>query len=196
MEHGLRVGISMRESNAELIQRCQSGQADAWSELVNRYERLVYAIPIREGLGVDDAAEVAQHTFATLVKELNNIREPARLSSWLMTVARREVWRKRRASADALEELIDPATAEASEPQEFDDWTDRHVELAWLYDAIQSLGEPCRSLVFGLFFDPAEPSYAAVAVNIGRPIGSIGPLRSRCLDRLRVILEEGFSEES
>lgn len=195
MKDGVFVDISISTSNAELIERCRSGQPDAWNELVKRYQRLVYAIPIREGLDVEDAAEVAQHTFATLVRQLDSIREPTRLSSWLMTVARREVWRRRRAIADTVEELTDPITAEESERLEPDDWTDRYAELAWIYDAVQSLGEPCRSLVLGLFFDPAEPSYAAIAVGLGRPVGSIGPLRARCLARLRTALEEGFHEQ-
>ncbi len=190
MDRGTFVAVCMNASNAELIDRCRTGEADAWNELVKRYQRLVYAIPIREGLGLEDAAEVTQQTFAVLVKELERIREPERLSSWLMTVARREVWRRRRAASETVEEFSGQTTSEVSERTPSEDWTERHAEVAWIYDAVQSLGEPCRSLVLGLFFDPAEPSYAAVAINIGRPVGSIGPLRARCLDRLRIALEE------
>lgn len=192
MESGTGVTVSIAASNADLIERCRIGDAAAWDELVRRYQRLVYAIPIREGLDLDEAAEVTQQTFAALVKELNNIRDPGRLASWLMTVARREVWRSRRREGDS--NPFDISTVEAEQEVDDKDWTDRQAEIAWVYDAVQTLGEPCRSLILGLFFDPSEPSYATVAVRIGRPIGSIGPLRARCLERLRQALEAGLVE--
>ena len=39
-----------------------------------------------------------------------------------------------------------------------------------------------------LYFDPSIPSYADVAATLSMPIGSIGPLRARCLKKLRKIL--------
>jgi DNA-directed RNA polymerase specialized sigma24 family protein len=44
--------------------------------------------------------------------------------------------------------------------------------------------------VLSLFFDPSEPSYAEIAVRLGRPLGSVGPLRARCLDRLKSLLDD------
>lgn len=170
--------------NAALLEACRAGDARAWSEIVNRYERLVYAIPLREGLSREEAADVAQETFATLMVSLDRIAQPERLRYWLMTVARRLTWRRRQGRH---------ATAELSpdEGEVEDDLSSDMVTAIWVYDAIQSLGEPCRTLVVSLFFDPAEPSYAEIAVALGRPLGSIGPLRSRCLERLRSMLESG-----
>ena len=59
----------------------------------------------------------------------------------------------------------------------------------WVYQAVQQLGEPCRTLITALFFEPTEPSYAEIAAQLGRPVGSIGPVRARCLARLRPLLE-------
>lgn len=58
-----------------------------------------------------------------------------------------------------------------------------------VYDAVAQLAEPCRALIFGLFFDPAEPSYDQLSRSLDVAIGSIGPMRSRCLERLRDRLE-------
>jgi len=165
-----------------LLERCSAGDQDAWRTVVKRYERLVYAIPLREGLSKEQAANVAQETFTTLFTKLDAIRDPARLPSWLMTVARRESWRRRN-NAMLLVSEVDEIAAD-------DDFVEQYSESAAIYSAVQSLGNPCRELIFGLFLDPAEPEYAALAEGLGRPVGSIGPLRGRCLTRLRVILEE------
>lgn len=168
-------------TDTELIERCAAGDEIAWHALVKRYERLVYAIPLREGLSKEQAANVTQETFTALFKQLETIRDPERVASWLMMVARRESWRLRSRPVDLTLDFEDV-------PSE-DDFTETYGSSVVVYSAVQSLGEPCRGLIFGLFFDPAEPEYATIAEELGRPVGSIGPLRGRCLARLRDILE-------
>ncbi len=166
-------------SNAELIEGCRGGDIDAWNEMVSRYERLVYAIPLREGLTAADAAEISQSTFEILIESLERIREPERLGYWLMTVARRLTWRRRnecRAEVSVHEIPVEP---------DVDDHAAAWVRTVAVYDAVAELPAPCRELVFGLFFDPSEPSYERLSEMLGVAIGSIGPMRSRCLDRLR-----------
>jgi len=170
--------------DAELVLRCREGSARAWAEIVGRYERLVYAIPLKEGLSSEEAADVAQETFAALLAGLDRIKQPDRLGSWLMTVARRLSWAQRNRTGRHTLVLSD-----------VDLGTDEElgadlVRALWVHDAVRQLGEPCRSLVLSLFFDPGEPSYAEIAVRLGRPLGSVGPLRARCLDRLKALLED------
>jgi len=172
-----------RTENRDLIDACRSGDNVAWSEVVSRYERLVYAIPLKEGLSHDEAADVAQDTFAALMTGMHNIADPERLGAWLMTVARRFSWRHRNrrldlAGEDVIVSLID------------EDIAGDAIQALWVYEAVNDLGEPCRSVILGLFFDPKEPSYEEIALRIGRPLGSIGPLRTRGLERLRRRLEE------
>lgn len=166
----------------DLVERCRDGDRSAWDSIVARYERLIYSIPLREGLDREQAADVAQETFAALIRNLDHIDDPQRLGAWLGTVARRITWRKRAGieviATDDIEIVLD-------------DMSDESIDALWVYEAVQALEEPCRSLITALFFDPVGPSYHEVAVAIGRPVGSIGPLRARCLDRLRRILEEG-----
>jgi DNA-directed RNA polymerase specialized sigma24 family protein len=52
------------------------------------------------------------------------------------------------------------------------------------------MGEPCRKLLTALYLDESEPSYAEVSRRLGTPVGSIGPTRARCLQRLRAVLED------
>ena len=179
-----RTRVTGFSDNTELMLACRSGDRRAWEQIVDRYERLVYAIPIREGLRRDDAADVTQETFAALVDSLHRIKDPDRLGYWLMTVARRLTWRVRHGQPHAVIELDEIADDDCPSI------VDGTLQALWVYEAITRLDEPCRSLVLSLFFDPSEPSYGEIAVRLGRPLGSVGPLRARCLDRLRGILEE------
>ncbi len=185
------VGTRPRPGGYDLLNRCRDGDSAAWEELVERYERLVFGVAVREGLSRDDAADVTQIVFEALFTSLDKIREDERVSSWLLVVARRQVWRirNRRVREHPVPE-VDPGAecAGAGVPGGDVDTSDKILDL---YEAVGRLGDPCRELVTALYFDPSEPSYEEVAVRLGRPVGSIGPSRARCLERLRRILAEG-----
>lgn len=167
-------------TDADLLRRCRRRDSEAWNTLVGRYERLVYTVALRNGLTAEDAADVTQSTFVALVDSLDRIRDEEKLPSWLMTVARRQAWRTRNLSrrTTPLEVVAEGMT------DPFADW----ATTTALHDALATLGGTCRDLLLALYFEPDAPSYAEIADRFGRSIGGIGPLRGRCLDKLRVIL--------
>lgn len=169
-------------SDTELLRRCRRRDADAWNMIVSRYERLVYTVALRNGLSADDAADVTQSTFVALVDSLDRINDDEKLASWLMTVARRQAWRTRNLSRRTV--ALEVAAEGTSDP--FADW----ATVTALHDALATLGGTCRELLLALYFEREAPSYAEIAERFGRSIGGIGPLRGRCLDKLRVILGE------
>jgi RNA polymerase sigma factor (sigma-70 family) len=165
-----------------LLAACRAGDAAAWDTLIRRYERLVYTVAVRNGLDVEDAADVCQSTFVALLEACDRLRDDERLASWLMTVARRQSWRLRR-----QREHERPVE---SLPEVSDDPPFGWDQVADLHTAFNRISEPCRSLLFALYFDPNQPPYAAIARDLGRSIGGIGPLRGRCLQRMRRLMEE------
>ena len=58
---------------------------------------------------------------------------------------------------------------------------ERHIALR---TAFAGLSERCRTLLSLLFRDPPPP-YADISADLGIPVGSIGPIRQRCLAALR-----------
>ena len=162
-----------------LLTACQQGDAHAWELFVARYERLVFHIARREGLDVEAASDVVQSTFSALITGIDSLTEPDRVGSWLATVSRRQAWRVR--EKHRRETPSNELDCDVEEPA-----LDQSI---WVYQAVQQLGEPCRTLITALFFEPTEPSYAEIAAQLGRPVGSIGPVRARCLARLRPLLE-------
>src|ERR1700761_9458180 len=85
-------------SDAELLAGCRAGDQDAWGLLVERYERLVFSVALRNGVSRDEAADITQMTFIALLESIEKLREEQRVASWLMSVARRLAWRQRRRS--------------------------------------------------------------------------------------------------
>ena len=175
----------------ELIERCLRGDELAWSELVARYQGLVYSVPRRMRLSDADAADVFQTVFVLLFQRLGTIRDPSRLGGWLLTTATREAMRavRRGARAPRLEadaaphELLPDARPLADEDREA-------LERAQiLRSALAELSERCRTLLEA-FLDEDEPNYRDVARRLEIPIGSIGPTRARCFARLRELLEQ------
>ena len=177
-----RGQVAPEPTDAELLARCRSRDAEAWNLLVARYERLVYSVARRNGLSDEDAADVTQGTFVTLIDSLSRIRDEERLASWLMTVTRRQAWRVRNLSRRDVQ--LDHAPEEVDDP--FADW-DSTIAL---HDALAELGGTCRKLLEALYFEAESPSYAEIAERFGRSIGGIGPLRGRCLEKLKAILTE------
>jgi RNA polymerase sigma factor (sigma-70 family) len=166
----------------ELLRRCGEGDAMAWSLLVDRYQRLIFSVAIRNGLSREDAADVTQTTFMALLDSIDQIRGIDRLGSWLMTVARRQAWRLRRRAAQEQ----GGAAPQAESVDAVREWE----ELSWLHAGLSRLDPRCRHLLEALYFDPTEPSYAQIAERLGIAVGTVGPGRARCLARLQTILGE------
>ena len=179
-------------SDQDLILRCREGNAGAWQRLWNKYNRLVYSIPLRYGLSRDDAADIAQLTFTILIQSMDSLSEDSRLAPWLATVARRHTWRlmERNRRETASERLDDADLAQSavllgkSDADSIEHW-----ELTeWLEAGLSKIDERCRDLLLALYFQPERSSYAEVGARFNMPTGSIGPTRARCLERLKQTL--------
>jgi RNA polymerase sigma factor (sigma-70 family) len=178
-------------SDRDLIRACREGDRRAWRSLLDKYERLVFSIPLNYGLSREDAADIAQLTFTILIQNLDTLREDSRLGSWLATVARRHTWRllerTRRESPGRERDLAESATLLGKGEESIERWE----LLEWLNEGLSLISEPCRRLLQALYFDPQQPSYAEVAERLNMPVGSIGPTRARCLQNLKRALSEG-----
>ena len=186
----------MQLSDRELLISCRQGNESAWQALVNRYQRLIYAIPRRAGLNEDQAGEVFQEVFVTLFEKMNDINEPDRLHAWLVTTARRKTWRllsKERSSQLTKigdEDAIDEALAVVDDAPLPDETLVRLEEQHRIRTALADLDPRCRQLLTMLYYQAQPPPYSAIAAALGTPEGSIGPTRARCLKKLLKLLED------
>ena len=183
----------MQPTDKELLISCRRGDESSWQALVDRYQRLIYAIPRRAGLNEDQAGEVFQEVFVTLFEKMNDINEPDRLHAWLVTTARRKTWRllskERGQSTKAGDgDAGDEALAVVDNALLPDETLVRLEEQHRIRTALADLDPRCRKLLTMLYYQVEPPPYSDVATALGMPEGSIGPTRARCLKKLMKLL--------
>ena len=185
--------------DATLVARCRNGEAAAWTLLVHRYQRLVYAIVTRIGLDAHVAADVFQTVFARLVEQLPRIADPSRLQAWIVTTAKREALLQRRLGSRALSMTRDddddgnegavPEWDVADDAPLPEEQLDELQQVHRLRLGLERLDARCRDLLRLLFADPEDtPAYEEVARRMDMPVGSIGPTRARCVAKLRQLV--------
>jgi RNA polymerase sigma factor (sigma-70 family) len=158
---------------------------DAWNELVRRYAGLVTYVIRRYRLSTADAQDVSQLVWLRLVEHLGQIREPTALPGWLATTTRHECERYLRINGRSV--AMDPITmglAERADGPEVDELLLAAERRQALIEGLAELSPQHRELLTMLTADPPY-AYAENSRVLGIPIGSIGPTRSRVLDKLR-----------
>ncbi len=179
----------MQLSDADLVARCLDRESGAWEALVDRYADLVYGIARRSGLDGGRAEDLVQDVFLTLLKNLRRLRRHDRLMGWIVKAARREAWRARRRdkAARAREEDSSRPESDPAPGPEASVVSDeqRHI----VRQAMLALDGRCRHLLDALFLR-GEGDYKQIGEELGMPVGSIGPTRKRCLEKLLRALEE------
>jgi RNA polymerase sigma factor (sigma-70 family) len=168
-----------------LVNRAAGSDPAAWNEIVERYAPLVWSICTRFQLSNQDREDVGQSVWLLLVEQLGKLREPAALPGWLATTTHRECLRVVTAARRA-----ERLGTELDDAESFVDGTliDEEILMAErnaaLRTALAELPPRCRQLLAMLTKDP-PCSYAEISAGLHMPVGSIGPQRARCLERLR-----------
>jgi len=182
---------SEARGDADLVEECLHGHAQSWEELVRRYAGLVYSVAKRYHLDEDDAADVFQNTWSALWVQLPEVRSRSNLSPWLLTVAARLSYQQHtRQARQALHRSGSAQPEEALDPDALPGEQAVAAEEAdRLRAAMARLPHRCRELLGYLFYDPRAPSYAEIGQYMRLSPHTIGPLRSRCLQELRGIIE-------
>lgn len=176
-----------------LVRRCQAGDQAAWSRIVDEFKSLVYGVGRSAGLSEEDRAEVFQGTFVALYRSIDRIENPAALGGWLAVTAGRLAVRlagTRRAQATSDIEPLSEVLA--SEDRAVDQIVSVSLDAETIRRSLETLGGKCAKLLERLYCDDGA-SYEEISEELGMPVGSIGPTRARCLERLKKALESsGF----
>lgn len=167
--------------DSQLIEACIEGEEQAWTALINRYSRLIYTIPLRFGFSKMVADEIFQETCLILLEKLDSLQQTERVRSWLVTVCKRVCIQHMRQNKKV--QSLDLMEVDGR----FPDLDSELILLEQQYlvqEAMQRLPERCQQLVKALFFEEPPASYDEIAALLNISKGSIGPTRSRCLDKL------------
>jgi RNA polymerase sigma factor (sigma-70 family) len=157
--------------------------------LIPELTPLLWQVARAAGLGAEDAEDVVQSSWVSLLSHLDTIREPGAIAAWLVTTTRREAWKtaaaRRKTQLAGTERLADiPDPRPSPEDSALLD-----AEQRALWGALRTLSPRCQELLRIVAFVP-RPDYDAVAAQLRMKRGSIGPSRRRCLDKLRQALRD------
>jgi RNA polymerase sigma factor (sigma-70 family) len=169
---------------AALVRQAQDGDRLALERLHDRFAPAIRAIGLRLTRNTDDADDVAQETWLRVLRLLGQVREPERFPGWVRTIAQREALRILRARSRVVE--LDRTQAEARVGDGDGDVADtviRNDEGSRVREAMARLPRDRARLLTETVVE--QRSYREVSARVGRPIGSLGPLRARYLGQLR-----------
>jgi RNA polymerase sigma factor (sigma-70 family) len=161
----------------------------AWSVLVARHSPRMYAVGRSFDLDPTIAEDLVQTAWLRLLDRADQVRDPQALGAWLCMIVRNEARRlftRRREIPTPAPIESRPTYAEAADSRLLRDERDVLLRLAFA-----GLGPECRQLLRLVLADP-PPSYDEIAAALGRPRGSLGPSRRRCLEQMRTRLPAGF----
>ena len=186
---------ALEESDAELVAACRHGDENAWNDLVDRYQRLIITVPRRAGLSEEQAADVLQEVFLTLLEKLDDIKQPEKIRSWIVTTAKFKTWGMIRGKKGIYlpesEEEMEAEMAKLPDAAPLAD--ERLIELEeqhLIRTALKRLEDKCQTILSMIYLRERAATYAEVAREIGVGETSISPLRARCLKKLAKILEK------
>jgi RNA polymerase sigma factor (sigma-70 family) len=180
-------------SDAQIVEKCLDGDQEAWSVLLDKYQKLIQSIPLKYGATPDDAADIFQTVSLDLFSDLPKLREPQALRAWLIQVTSRKSLQWKQAQQRRAED--DLSQIESNVPESLIvsptllELEDGEEELR-LREAVTRLPDRFRELIRMLFYDQPPRSYKEIAETLGLARGSIPFLRARCLKRLQQILVE------
>ena len=202
---GMSNQIMAESSDAELVQRAKAGDLDAFERLTSRYERKVYSLAWRMLRQEQDAEDVTQQTFLSLLENLKGFRGEASFSTWLLRVATHAALKviRKRQGLDTVS--LEQATESSEEgdpvphPEYIADWRQSPEELVrknetqrLIEEALAQLDEKHR-LVF-LLRDVEGMSVRETAESLGLSEGNVKVRLLRARLQLRERLTRFFGD--
>jgi RNA polymerase sigma factor (sigma-70 family) len=186
---GESTSSALYDAATDAFRRWRAGEEPALDDLVRTMSPVLWHVVRATGIDREAAEDVVQNTWLTLVRSGDSVRDAQAITRWLCTAARREAWRVSKAAVRTRpveDEVIDARMPVQTSPESEVVTND---ERAMLWQALTRLSERCQKLLRIVAWEP-RPDYSSVAETLDMPIGSIGPTRRRCLDKLRVELGE------
>ena len=158
-----------------LVLRWQSGEADAMSELVDRWHPRLFRHVRRLTDSVDDAAEVMQESYLAMIRSITKLDDPAKFPAWAYRIASNK-------AADYVRKKSRHRTVPLEEPEQIVAKTlaPEFIDLTTLLGKLSSEHRAVVSLRYG-----EEMSLEVIAETLGIPLGTVKSRLHYALEFLR-----------
>jgi RNA polymerase sigma-70 factor (ECF subfamily) len=188
----------VREDEHLLVARAKQGDANAFEELVNRYEGKIFRLTMNITRNREDAEDAMQEAFLKSYAHLKDFQEDSRFYTWLVRIAANEALmrlRKRRPNLFSLDEPIQGE--EDLVPRELEDWGPSperrfaQTEMREILSEVIDKLEPDFRIVFVLR-DLEELSTQETAKTLGISVPAVKSRLLRARLKLRQKLNQYF----
>ncbi len=180
------VGLARdRTDPTALVKAAMTGDRNASKDLVIRYTPLIHGVIGHYRLSRGDAEDVCQTVWLRLWQNLDRLRDLRALPGWIITTTKNESIKV--AMSNQRTVLVDPHDSEPQFPGEDTGLLDELLLAErdnLVRKGLAQLQPQHRELLLLLLAEP-RVSYRQISLRLGITIGSIGPTRARCIDKLR-----------
>ena len=196
-------------SEAELLERCRRGEADAWDELFDLHYAAAgrFIFQLASDFTREDAEEICQEVFLSVIRNLDSFHGDSQFQTWLFRIAANKArdFRERRNAAkrgsghtplslqaeDSETGLTLDPPADLPSPDELIMTAEK---MALVREALDGVGEPCREIIELRYF--GELSYDELSRTLKLNPKTVSSRLSKCLDRLEGLARRVFSREN
>jgi RNA polymerase sigma-70 factor (ECF subfamily) len=180
-------------SDEQLVALAVSNDADAFGEIVRRWERKMFALCFGMLGREDDARDAVQEAFISAYRNLANFRGDAKVSSWLHRICVNQCLTKQRRNKtrgetylddeDGSEERVFVAPGHLSPAR----MTEQSERLAHVRTAVRSLPDDLREVIVMKEFE--EMTFQQISDTLGVPLSTVKSRVYTALKQLRLKLE-------
>lgn len=179
------------------LNRVRRGDQRGWESLVELLGPIALNAARRTRVSSEDAEDAVQRTFISLYQNRDKIQNAQTLPRWVAVTASRNALNLIRTRKEAISmeaTNLDQVVADTEASAEV--IAVQAVEQDLVHQGLDRLDDRCNRLLRALF-SSEDCDYRSLADDLKIPIGSIGPTRARCLDKLRrSLLKLGFFSEN
>ena len=195
-------------SEAELLERCRRGEADAWDELFDLHYAAAgrFISQLASDFTREDAEEICQEVFLSVIRNIHSFHGNSQFQTWLFRIAankardfreRRNAAKRGSGHAPISLQAEDSETGLTLDPPTDLPGPDEIImsaeKMALVREALDNLGEPCREIIELRYF--GDLSYEELSLTLKLNPKTVSSRLSKCLDRLEGLARNVFSRE-
>ena len=189
----------VRDDEARLVSAAKAGEAAAFEELVNRYERKIFRLGMNITQNREDAEDVMQEAFLKSFTNLDRFQGDSRFYTWLVRIAVNEALMKLRKRRPNQVSLDEPLTTDDDDSvfREIEDWGPSpekkfaQTELNEILNSVIGELDPIFRVVF-LLRDVEGVSTEETAQTLGISVAAVKSRLLRARLKLRQKLNKYF----
>ena len=177
-----------------IVERALTGDAEAFGEIVRRWERRIFALAYGILGREDDARDATQETFLAAFRNLRGFRGDAKVSSWLHRIAINQCITRQRRAKVRSESALDAEVGEFSTPVSFSPASvvESRQETLAVRRAINSLPIELRQVVIMKEFE--ELTFREIADALDLPLSTVKSRLYTAMKQLQMRLRKFGNE--